>query len=153
MALTLTSSAFEDQERIPREYTGDGEDLSPPLSWEGVPEGTQGLVLICDDPDAPSGTWDHWILYDVSPQNTNLEEGIPAEDVVAGVGKQGRNDFGNIGYGGPAPPRGKPHHYSFRLYAVGAPTGLDPGASKQDVLDAIQDHTLAQAELVGLYGR
>lgn len=153
MALALSSSAFENEGRIPRKYTGDGDDISPPLSWEGVPENTKGLVLICDDPDAPSGTWDHWVLYDLTPQSTNLEEGVASDDVVAGVGKQGRNDFGNIGYGGPAPPRGKPHRYFFRLYAIDAPTGLQPGARKDQVLRAIGDHTLATAELIGLYGR
>lgn len=153
MALVLSSSAFNDKERIPRKYTGDGADISPPLKWEGVPDNTKGIVLICDDPDAPAGTWDHWILYDITPEGTNLEEGIPSGEVVAGVGKQGRNDFGNLGYGGPAPPRGKPHRYFFRLYAIDAPTGLEPGATKDEVLSAIEDHTLAKAELVGLYGR
>ena len=122
MALVLSSSAFKDQEQIPRKYTGDGADLSPPLSWEGVPENAKGLVLICDDPDAPAGTWDHWILYDITPGATNLEEGIPSGEVVPGIGKQGRNDFGNLSYGGPAPPRGKPHRYFFRLFAVDAGT-------------------------------
>ena len=153
MALVLSSSAFKDQEQIPRKYTGDGADLSPPLSWEGVPENAKGLVLICDDPDAPAGTWDHWILYDITPGATNLEEGIPSGEVVPGIGKQGRNDFGNLSYGGPAPPRGKPHRYFFRLFAVDAPTGLRPGATKDKVLSAIKDHTLAKTELVGLYSR
>ena len=153
MALTLSSSAFRDGEKIPRRYTGDGEDVSPPLHWDGVPEEAKALVLICDDPDAPAGTWDHWILYDIAPQITDLEEGIPPGEIVAGVGMQGRNDFGNLGYGGPAPPRGKAHRYFFRLYAVAAATGLRPGARKEEVLGEIRRHTLDRTELVGLYQR
>jgi Raf kinase inhibitor-like YbhB/YbcL family protein len=153
MAMKLTSSAFAQGERVPEKHTGDGADVSPPLAWGGAPAGTKAFVLICDDPDAPVGTWVHWVLYDLPPDTRALPEGVPAAKTVPGGAAQGVNDFRKLGYGGPAPPPGKPHRYFFKLYAVKAPTGLEPGATKQQVLKAIEGRVLAQAELMGTYSR
>jgi Raf kinase inhibitor-like YbhB/YbcL family protein len=131
----------------------DGADVSPPLSWTGVPPKTKSLVVVVDDPDAPAGTWAHWVLYDVSPDRTALPEGMPADERVPGMGVQGVNDFRRVGWGGPCPPPGRAHRYVFRLYALDARLRLPPRATKADVLEAIEGHVLAQAELVGRYRR
>lgn len=150
----LTSAAFSENERMPAEYTGDGEDISPPLSWGAAPEGTEELVLICDDPDAPGGAWDHWVAYGIAPDVTELGEGVPTDGSVADPElKQGLNGWGETGYRGPAPPAGKPHRYQFALYAVGEATGLEPGASKDDVLAAIKGKVIARRMLQGIYSR
>jgi Raf kinase inhibitor-like YbhB/YbcL family protein len=153
MSLGLFSSAFNDGDTVPKRYTADGDDKSPPLDWMDPPDGTQSFVIICDDPDAPAGTWDHWVIYDIPGEKNEVEEGIPATEKVWGIAQQGTNDFGNLGYGGPAPPPGKPHRYVFRLYAVAGMTGLEAGASKEEVLSAIDDRVVARAELVGIYQR
>lgn len=151
--MDLTSSAFENNEMIPAKYTCDGDDVSPPLSWAAVPQGTQSLTLICDDPDAPAGTWSHWVLYNISPDRDGLEENVPRDERLSQIGMQGRNDFGNSGYGGPCPPRGSTHHYYFRLYALDTTLEAMEGATRKQVLNRIQDHVLAQTELIGLYAR
>jgi len=143
----VTSAAFVQGEPIPVRYTCDGEDLSPPLSWRGVPPGTQSLVLIMDDPDAPVGTWVHWVLYNVPPEVEELPEG------VSGIGVEGMNSWQRTGYGGPCPPAGKPHRYFFKVYALDAPMNLPTGATKAQVERAMQGHLLAQGELMGTYGR
>ena len=153
MALQVTSSAFEEGGTIPRQYTRDGPDDSPPLAWSGVPAGTQSLALISDDPDAPVGTWVHWVIYDIPPDLTALPEGVAKTDTVEGIGVQGTNDFRRVGYGGPCPPPGKPHRYYFKLYALDTTLGLGPGATKKDVEQAMQGHILAQGQLMGKYGR
>jgi Raf kinase inhibitor-like YbhB/YbcL family protein len=153
MTLDLISPAFEDGETIPSTYTCEGDDVSPPLEWSGVPEGTRTIALICDDPDAPMGTWVHWVLYGLPADTTSLPEGVPADDVVAGGASQGKNDFKKIGYGGPCPPPGKPHRYFFKLYALDSELDLAPGASKKDVEKAMKGHVLAQGQLVGRYKR
>ncbi|MCX7590232.1 MAG: YbhB/YbcL family Raf kinase inhibitor-like protein [Kiritimatiellae bacterium] len=153
MTFKLASSAFAEGAAIPVKYTGDGPDISPPLTWTDPPAGTKSLVLICDDPDAPVGTWVHWVLYDIPPTTRSLAEGIPTIGTVPGVGKQGKNDFRRLGYGGPAPPPGKPHRYFFKLYAVDVETGLAPGATKTEVLKAIEGHILAETRLMGTYKR
>ena len=151
--IELVSGAFENNSLIPERYTCDGEDVSPPLSWEGVPSGAKSLVLIVVDPDAPGGEFTHWVLYDVPPDLDSLPEGIPSVGEVEGVGVQGVNDFGRLGYGGPCPPTGKPHRYVFRLYALDVELGLPPGASRSEVEEVMSGHVLAVGELVGLYGR
>jgi Raf kinase inhibitor-like YbhB/YbcL family protein len=148
--LKMSSNAFEPGGRIPKKYTGEGADVSPPLSWSGVPEGTVELALICDDPDAPrKEPWVHWVLYKISADRSSLHEGRsePAID--------GRNDFGKHGYGGPMPPRGHGvHHYHFRLYALDQPLSINkPGAAKADLLKAMEGHIIAQTELIGTYER
>lgn len=155
MALSLKSRAFEEGKRIPTKHTCDGPDVSPPLAWSGGPEGTKAWALICDDPDAPRGTWVHWVLYDLPADVHELPEGIPAEETLAKLGgaKQGRNDFGRIGYGGPCPPPGKPHRYFFKLYALDAPLGLEPGAKKAELEKAMEGHVRGEARWMGTYGR
>jgi len=152
-AIEIKSSAFRDGEYIPVRYTGLGEDVSPPLSWSGAPEGTQSYCLIVDDPDAPMGTWDHWILYDIPKSKSSLEEGIPKEATLQDGSKQGVNDFRDIGYDGPAPPPGKPHRYIFTLYALDAELGLEPGLNKESVLKSIKGHTIGKGKLTGLFKR
>jgi len=153
MALTLTSTAFQAGAEIPSRHTCEGKDRSPALNWTGAPAGTKSYALIADDPDAPVGTWVHWVVYDLPADATELAEGLPTSDILPGGGKQGKNDFRKIGYGGPCPPPGKPHRYFFKLYALDAPTNLKPRATKADVLAAIEGHVLAQAELMGTYRR
>jgi len=153
MNLQVESSAFQAGESIPKRYTCDGEDLSPPLSWSELPPGTESLVLIADDPDAPVGTWDHWLLFNIPAGARALHETVPATLVVEGVGVQGNNGWHRVGYGGPCPPSGPAHRYFFRLYALDSVLELGPGANRKEVEGAMQGHILAQGELVGRYGR
>jgi Raf kinase inhibitor-like YbhB/YbcL family protein len=151
--MQLTSTAFAEGAPIPAKYTGDEKDLSPPLKWTGVPAGTKSLALIADDPDAPVGTWVHWVLYDLAPTTTELPEDVAKSQYVAGGAKQGQNDFRRLGYGGPAPPPGKAHRYFFKLYALDKVLELKPGATKKEVERAMEKHILAQAQLMGTYQR
>jgi Raf kinase inhibitor-like YbhB/YbcL family protein len=153
MALKLTSSAFEPGATIPKKHTCDGPDVSPALAWGEAPAGAQSLALIMDDPDAPVGTWVHWVLYDLPASTRELAEGVPQQEVLASGAHQGRNDFKRIGYGGPCPPRGPAHRYFFKLYALNAKLGLKPGATKAEVEKAMQGKIAAQAELMGRYAR
>jgi Raf kinase inhibitor-like YbhB/YbcL family protein len=153
MALELSSDGFKPGEAIPKQYSCDGADQSPPLRWNEPPPGTKSFALVCDDPDAPAGTWVHWVLYDLPAAARSLPEGVPTTATLAGGGRQGTNDFRNTGYGGPCPPRGAPHRYFFRLYALDAVLGLKPGASKAELLRGMVGHTLGQAELMGRYAR
>jgi Raf kinase inhibitor-like YbhB/YbcL family protein len=151
--MELTSTAFTNGAAIPAKHTCDAKDVSPPLKWSGVPAGAKSLVLIVDDPDAPVGTWVHWVLYGLPVTATELPEGLPKSQYVAGGARQGLNDFKRLGYGGPCPPPGKPHRYFFKLYALDAALDLKPGLKKQDLEAAMQKHILAQAELMGTYQR
>jgi Raf kinase inhibitor-like YbhB/YbcL family protein len=145
--MELASSAFEAGERIPRPHSCEGEDVSPPLSWQGLPEGTRSLALIVDDPDAPSGTFTHWIAWAIDPASGGFAEGEPAP-------REGRNDFGEQGYRGPCPPPGHgPHRYFFRIFALEAEPDLEPGAGRDELEDAIQGRTLGGTELIGTYER
>jgi Raf kinase inhibitor-like YbhB/YbcL family protein len=153
MSIELTSPAFQPGTTIPKPYTGDGADRSPPLRWSEPPTGTKSLALICDDPDAPRGTWVHWVLFNLPATARELEEGVPAKDILDNGAKQGKNDFGKISYGGPAPPRGKPHRYFFKLYALDTPLNLPAGATKAQLEKAMQGHMLAEGQLMGTYGR
>ncbi len=152
MNLDIKSTAFGEGDLIPKQYTCDGADVSPQLSWSQPPEGTGSMVLICDDPDAPMGTWVHWVLYGLSPDTLEISENIPDDREVLGGAKHGVNDFHKYGYGGPCPPGGT-HRYFFKLYAVNTVVDLDPGATKDEVLDAIKGHVLAQGQLMGRYSR
>jgi Raf kinase inhibitor-like YbhB/YbcL family protein len=152
MALRIQSPAFSEGGRIPRSYTCDGKDVSPPISWSGVPEGAKSLALICDDPDAPGKTWVHWVLFNLPPRIEGLPEGVPARTNVAGGGVQGTNDFRKAGYGGPCPPGGT-HRYQFKLYALDAELALPAGATKAALEGAIEGHVLGQATLTGKYSR
>ncbi len=151
--MKLTSTAFQEGANVPKKYTGDGDDVSPPLKWEGTPTGTKSFALICDDPDAPRGTWVHWVLFNIPAEKTELPEAVPTTPKLADGARQGTNDFKKIGYGGPAPPPGKPHRYFFKLYALDRMLELPEGAKKKDVEDAMDKHVLAHGQLIGKYGR
>lgn len=151
MAFQISTKAFRSGGPIPRKYTCDGPDASPPLAWNDPPAGTQCLALIVDDPDAPAGTWVHWVLYDIPPQTRELPEGVPKDRQLPSGACQGRNDFGKVGYNGPCPPRGALHRYFFKLYALDSKTNLQPLASKRDLEHVMKGHILAQAELIGKY--
>ena len=153
MTITITSSAFENHGRIPPRHTCDGEDLSPPLAWSEVPEGTKSLALISDDPDAPVGTWVHWVLFALPKDTRELPEGVPTDEAVLDGARQGINDFGRVGYGGPCPPANGAHQYRFKLYAIDVELELAPGASKDELLAAIQGHVLGGGQLMGQYRR
>jgi hypothetical protein len=153
MSLTLTSPAFPNGAVIPTKYTCSGADLSPALAWSGVPSTARSLALIVDDPDAPSGTWTHWLLWNLPVTLAGLPERVPPRESFENGSRQGKNDFGNIGYGGPCPPPGKPHRYFFRLYAFDAVLALNPGANRQDLDRAMKGHIQARAEYMGTYGR
>jgi len=142
--LSVTSPAFANNGRIPAKYTCDGNDVNPPLSIEGIPEGTKSLVLIVDDPDAPRGTWDHWIIWNIPPAQKIEENSVP--------GTEGLNDSGRRSYGGPCPPSGT-HRYFFKVYALDTTLNLSPNSRKRDVEKAMMGHILAQGQIVGLYSR
>ena len=152
MPLTIRSPAFHEGGAIPARYTCDGEDISPPIEWSGVPQGAKTFALTCDDPDAPSGLWVHWVVFDLPSSVTGLPEGVPPTPEISGGGRQGKNDFRKIGYGGPCPPSGT-HRYVFTLYALDSTSGLPAGASRQDLLAAMREHVLGQATLTGTYSR
>jgi Raf kinase inhibitor-like YbhB/YbcL family protein len=147
MTIQLTSTAFSEGSTIPQKFTCAAENISPALSWTGIPTNTQSLALIVDDPDAPSGTWVHWVLYNLPPDQGSLPEG------VQGVGTPGTNDFRKLGYGGPCPPPGKPHRYYFKLYALDMVLNLQSGVTKADVEKAMNGHVLAQGQLMGKFSR
>ncbi len=151
--MEIQSSAFKEGDRIPRKHTCDAEDVSPQLSWTAPPNGTKSLALICDDPDAPVGTWVHWVLFNLSPDTRGLPEAVPDGEQVMGGASHGRNDFGGLGYGGPCPPPGPAHRYFFKLYAVDTKLALNAGATKADVVQAMKGHILAEGQLMGQYGR
>lgn len=151
MAFQLSTTAFEAGGAIPKKFTCDDADVSPALSWSEPPAGTQSLALIVDDPDAPAGTWVHWMLYDLPGGTRGLEEGVPKQGELPTGARQGRNDFGKIGYNGPCPPRGATHRYFFKLYALSSPTKLSPGATKAQLEHAMKNHVVAQAELIGRF--
>ena len=153
MTLSISSPAFQDGERIPAKYTCQGQDISPPLKWSQVPNETQSLALIVDDPDAPSGVFTHWVIFNLPPDSRELPEAVPAASQLPSSALQGKNDFGKIGYGGPCPPPGYPHRYRFTLYALDRQLDLKAGSSKKQVLNAMEGHILAQGQLTGTYQR
>lgn len=152
VAIELTSKAFTDGGMIPNRYTCDGEDISPPLAWRGVPDGTRSLALTCDDPDAPVKTWVHWVLFNLPPDGGLLPEGVPPWKSLSDGIRQGHNDFGRIGYGGPCPPGGT-HRYYFRLYALDTVLELPAGINKEQLLQGMEGHVLAEGRLMGRYQR
>jgi Raf kinase inhibitor-like YbhB/YbcL family protein len=153
MAFTISSTQFQKGGPIPKKFTCDGPDVSPELSWSGASAKAQGFALIADDPDAPVGTWTHWVIYDIPAQSAGLPENVSKIDELPDGARQGRNDFRRIGYGGPCPPPGKPHRYFFKLYALDRKLGLKPGAARQELEQAIQGHVIETAEVMGTYGR
>jgi len=152
MALEITSSAFSEDTMIPTRYTCDGPDVSPDLAWSGVPDTAQSLALICDDPDAPMGTWVHWVLFNIPAGTSGLPAEIPPDAVLENGARHGTNDFGRLGYGGPCPPGGT-HRYFFKLYALDTEPDLASGITKAELLEAMEGHILAEAQLMGKYKR
>jgi Raf kinase inhibitor-like YbhB/YbcL family protein len=152
MAIEITSAAFEDGDAIPARYTCNGQDVSPPLSWESVPDGTRSLALIADDPDAPSGTYVHWVIYNLPPDTRGLPEDVPNQQTLPDGAAQGVNGAGSVGYIGPCPPGGT-HRYFFKIYALDTEIGLGGGATKEEALDAIEIHVVAEGQLIGTYRR
>ena len=152
MEFPFTSTAFNNEERIPTKYTCDGKDVSPPLQWSDPPQDTKSFALICDDPDTPRGTWVHWILYNIPASTGALQEAIPSDANLADGSWHGMNNWGRLGYGGPCPPSGT-HRYFFNLYALDKMLDLTSGASKDQVWHAMHGHILAQAQLMGVYSR
>ncbi len=146
--MQISSTAFSEGSTIPRQYTADGDDVSPPLKWTDPPAGTKSFTLICDDPDAPRGTWVHWVLFNLPADTRELPQ-----DAADDLGRQGKNDFGRRGYGGPSPPKGKPHRYFFKLYALDTTLELPEGSTKAQVEKAMKGHVLAEAQIMGKYGR
>ena len=153
MPFSISSSSFSNGGDIPKKFTCEDSDVSPDLRWTDPPAGTQSFALIVDDPDAPAGRWTHWVLFDLPGQATTLAEDRPKIEEIPGGGRQGRNDFRKIGYGGPCPPVGKPHRYFFKLYALDTKLNLKAGVSEAEVEQAMKGHLLAQAELMGKYKR
>ncbi len=150
--MEIKSTAFKEGELIPGKYTCDNIDISPPLEWSQVPSGLKSFALICDDPDAPMGTYVHWVLFNL-PENTRaLSENVPKVEVLNNGAKQGKNDFGKTGYGGPCPPGGT-HRYYFKIYALDKELDSQPGITKRELLKAMEGHILAEAQLMGRYRR
>jgi Raf kinase inhibitor-like YbhB/YbcL family protein len=154
-AFTVSAAGFGDGDAVPERFTCDGDDTSPALTWSGAPAGTRAFAIIVDDPDAPTDKpFVHFVLYDLPGGETGLEESIPVPSHPQAGGYQGRNDFGRTGWGGPCPPEGDgPHGYRFTLYALDGALGLDPGATKDEVLAAAEGHVLEQAAFVATYER
>jgi len=151
--MTLKSAGFPEGAPIPKIYTCDGEDLSPELEWTGAPDGTRSFALICDDPDAPIGTWVHWVIYNIPKERSSLQKGLPKLVRLDGGLLQGLNSWPRTGYNGPCPPPGKPHRYFFKLYALDTVLDLKENATKEKLLEAMKGRILAEAELMGTYKR
>ncbi len=152
-SLILSSGSFEPDHEIPVKYACDGLDISPQLSWEGAPEGTESFTLIMDDPDAPGGTFTHWVIYNISASRNELPEGVDADKIVKKGCSQALNDFRMAGYGGPCPPPGSPHHYHFKLYALNTVLDVPSGMSRRSIEAAMRGHVIAETEIIGLYKR
>lgn len=150
--IVVRSTSFEEGQSVPRKHTCDGEDVSPPLTWSGVPEGTKSLAVVCDDPDAPAGTWVHWVIYNLPSDAGGLGENVPPRETLPDGARQGKNDFRKIGYNGPCPPGGT-HRYFFKVYALDRLLDLPAGATKAQLVRAMEGHVLAQGSLMGTYSR
>ena len=150
--IEVRSPAFSEGDSIPREFACDGANMSPPIEWSGVPSHAQSIAIIADDPDAPSGDWVHWVLYDLPPSLTGIPAGVPVSEKLPAGGTQGRTDFGKIGYGGPCPPKGT-HRYFFKIYALDTMLHSKSGMTKKELLNAMQGHVLAEGQLMGKYRR
>jgi Raf kinase inhibitor-like YbhB/YbcL family protein len=149
--LAVTSAAFEPGQPIPVKYTCQGDDVSPPLQWEGAPGNTKSFALICDDPDAPGGTWVHWVIYSLPSDASSMSENTDKSKILPGGAAKGRNSFEKFGYGGPCPPAGKAHRYFFKLYALDTALAAEAGADKEKLLAAMTGHIVAQGQLMGTY--
>jgi hypothetical protein len=153
VGIQITSSVFSEGELIPPKYTCDADDVSPPLTWDSIPDGTKSIALICDDPDAPGGTFVHWVLYNLPADTRELPENVPREGTLPDGSRQGTSDFGRTGYGGPCPPGGT-HRYYFKIYALDAEIDPShPGLTKNTLVKAMNGHVLAEGQLMGKYAR
>ena len=152
MEIKLTSAAFQEGGAIPKQHTCDGANVSPALAWTGVPEKAVALALIVDDPDAPAKTWVHWVVFNLPATAKGLPENVPAQETVAGGGRQGTNDFKKVGYGGPCPPSGT-HRYYFKLYALDTNVADESKTTKEQLLKEMEGHVLAEGQLIGTYKR
>lgn len=153
MNIEVTTPRFENGEMIPQKFTCDGDNISPLIRWDNIPEGTVSIALLMDDPDAPAGVFTHWIVYNLPPDSRELEEIIPKEKNLKNGAIQGQNDFGKIGYGGPCPPEGETHRYYFRVYALKRKLKQEEGASRDDLLNAMEGSILDEGEYMGRYKR
>ena len=153
MSLSVKTTSFPAGGTIPKKYTCDGADVSPAIEWSGAPAGTQSFALIADDPDAPAGTWTHWVIWNIPGNATSLPEGVSKAEQLPDGARQGSNDFKRVGYNGPCPPAGKPHRYFFKLSALDTKLDVAAGANRKQVEQAIQGHVLATGELMGKFGR
>lgn len=151
MDFQINSDAFSNNGVMPKKFSGQGDDVSPPLAWSGEPNGTKSFALIVDDPDAPAGTFVHWVVYDLPPTVHALRENVQRSETPMNGTRQGKNDFQTIGYAGPMPPGHKPHRYFFKLYALDNMPDLKPGARKKDLLKAMEGHVLGETRLMGIY--
>ncbi len=151
--LEVSSPAFGEGKTIPKKYTGSGNDVSPPLKWGKVPAGTKSIAIICDDPDAPKKVWVHWVLFNLPAETKELSEGVEKKKTLSSGAKQGKNDMKKIGYNGPYPPRGKAHHYHFKVYALDKKLSLKAGATKKKLLAKMKGHILAEGQLIGTFKR
>jgi Raf kinase inhibitor-like YbhB/YbcL family protein len=151
--LEVSSPAFSEGKSIPKKYTGAGDDVSPPLKWGKVPAGTKSIAVICDDPDAPKKTWVHWVLFNLPPDTKELPEGVEKKKTLSSKAKQGKNDMKKIGYNGPYPPKGKAHHYHFKVYALDKKLSLKAGSTKKKLLANMKGHILAEGQLIGTFKR
>jgi Raf kinase inhibitor-like YbhB/YbcL family protein len=153
MTIELTSTAFREGQPIPRQYTADGKNVSPALHWNDPPPGTQSHALICEDPDAPRGTFCHWVLFNLPPESRELREAVPPQAALPNGAVQGTNGFGKAGYGGPSPPPGKAHRYFYKLYALDGHLDLRASATRDQLLAAMKGHVLDEGQIMGTYGR
>ena len=153
MAFSMKSSAFDEGATIPKKYSCEGEDVSPPLAWSDAPKGTASFALICDDPDAPVGNWTHWVLWGLPADTMTLSEGVPKTATLANGAKQGLNSWPKVGYNGPCPPPGKPHRYFFKLFALDTALTLSDKTDKARLEKALQGHILGEAHVMGKYQR
>ena len=153
MALTVSSTVFREGETIPAKYTCQGEDISPSITWGEPPDGTRSLAIIVDDPDAPGGVFTHWIIFNLPADTRQLPAAVPTQPQLDSGARQGKTDFGRVGYGGPCPPPGKPHRYQFTVYALDRTLDLAAGASRSQVLEAMQGNILSRGRLTGIYER
>jgi Raf kinase inhibitor-like YbhB/YbcL family protein len=149
--ISMASTAFENGDPIPYLYTCEGDDISPPLQWSGAPVSTRTYAMVCEDPDAPRGTWIHWVLYNISGDAVELTKAVPTLPELPSGARHGRNTAGDMAYAGPCPPPGKPHRYFFRLYALDISLNLPPGATKAELEQAMDQHIVAQGTLMGTY--
>lgn len=149
--LTVSSKAVTDGKPVPKDYTGDGKDISPDLTWTKPPATSKTIAVTCEDPDAPGGTWFHWILFNLPTTTSGLKENLAKKDVLPGGGVQGKNDFGKIGYNGPFPPKGEEHHYHYKVFALDTTLGLKPGANKKQFYEALSGHVVGRGKLTGTY--